>query len=99
VPTSLADLTRASFEAHVSSRFTLRAGERALELELIEVKALGATTPQRREPFSLLFRGPRDAMAPQGTYALEHGRLGTLSIFIVPLGLDATGMLYEAVFA
>ena len=52
----------------------------------------------RREPFNLLFRGPRSPYARQGTHRLEHDRLGTLEIFLVPLGPDATGMRYEAVF-
>ena len=43
--------------------------------------------------------GPQQPLLPQNTYGIEHKELGTLSIFIVPIGLDAEGMRYEAVFA
>ena len=35
---------------------------------------------------------------PQGTYPMEHETLGRLEVFLVPLGPDAQGMRYEAVF-
>ena len=52
-----------------------------------------------RRQFSLLFRGPVDPFLSQGTYRLDHAELGALDIFLVPIGPDAEGMRYEAVFA
>jgi hypothetical protein len=31
-------------------------------------------------------------------YGVEHDRLGTFDLFLVPVGADETGVSYEAVF-
>jgi hypothetical protein len=97
--------TAAAFAEHLATVFRLQSGGEPLPLELVEVqRASFAGNPAalgpagRREPFSLLFRGPRSPWAPQGSYRLEHEQLGTLELFLVPLGPDADGMRYEAVF-
>ena len=100
---SLETLTIETFQAHVDSAFTitLASGE-VLTLTLIEARALGAAQlPEGRAPFALLFRHPalpRQAYLPQHIYRLEHASLGALEVFIVPLGPDAEGMRYEAIF-
>ena len=48
--------------------------------------------------FSLFFRGPLDPQLSQGTYPLECESLGSLPLFLVPMGRNAEGMTYEAVF-
>ena len=52
----------------------------------------------RSEPFSLLFRGPLTPLLPQRIHRLAHPELGTLEIFIVPVGPDGAGQRYEAIF-
>jgi hypothetical protein len=52
----------------------------------------------RLQPFNLHFRGPREMRFAQGMRHLEHPALGGLDIFLVPIGADAAGLLYEAVF-
>ena len=52
----------------------------------------------RAEPFSLMLRGPRTPLLPQATYALRHPRLGTIELFLVPVGQDAEATRYEALF-
>jgi len=101
----LESLTAAAFAAHLKSVFRLQTGGEPLPLELVEVqKASYADDPAavgpsgRREPFALLFRGPRSPYARQGTHRLEHDGMGALELFLVPLGPDAAGMRYEAVF-
>jgi hypothetical protein len=101
----LGSLTAASFAEHLATVFRLHAGGESLPLELVEVqRASHAGNPAavgpagRREPFNLVFRGPRSPWAPQGIHRLEHDQLGTLDLFLVPLGPDAVGMRYEAVF-
>jgi hypothetical protein len=54
---------------------------------------------QSRQQFALVFRGPREPVLTQATYAVEHDELGRLEIFLVPIGPDGSGMRYEAVFA
>lgn len=54
--------------------------------------------PGGRDPFSLVFRGPREPLLAQATYRLEHAALGPLEIFVVPNASDASGTRYEAIF-
>ncbi|MFZ5815177.1 MAG: DUF6916 family protein [Bacillota bacterium] len=68
----------------------------SVAVELTEVNALGSTPHQRR--FSLLFQGPLDRFLPQGIYALRHDQLGEFDLFLVPVGRQPEGFLYEAVF-
>jgi hypothetical protein len=96
------ELTRALFADHLESKFRLDYGSsEPMEVELTQVAALdprNAPKPANREPFSLIFRGPRTFCVPQRIYKLDHEKLGTLEIFLVPIGPDEKGMRYEAVF-
>lgn len=96
---TLRQLTRGSFEPLLRQRFACRAGDHALELELVEVKKLGeAPRPNMREPFSLIFEGPGAPSLVQGTYPLTHAALGEQPLFLVPVGRDAQRTTYQAIF-
>lgn len=75
-----------------------------IHLQLVEAVSMGGPDPTdarpagRRRPFTLVFRGPRSPVAIQRIYRLDHATLGSFELFLVPLGPDARGMLYEAVF-
>jgi len=94
-------LTQQHFEPLLHQRFTLYVDENtSFEVELIEVQAL----PKRgavlaREPFSLIFRGPREFYVPQRIYMLQNETLGKQDIFLVPIGPDAVGHRYQAIFS
>ena len=94
-------LTVSDFQPHVGSGFRLDADD-VLEVELVEVDDVGGRSgvpPERpRAPFSVVFLGPRDPVLPQRIYRLEHDELGTLDLFLVPIGRDDAGVRYEAVF-
>ena len=92
-------LTRETFEPLKSQRFQLSLGDRApLALELAAVLGNGLKGAASREQFSLHFRGPHMPALPQRIYRLEHDQLGSLDVFLVPIGRDGSGMTYEAVF-
>jgi hypothetical protein len=98
----LESLTSAHFLEHVGSTFQFHYdAERSMPVELLDVvihRLGGGTALGRRESFSLLFRGPTSFRVPQRIYTLEHAVLGSLEIFLVPIGPDDQGMRYEAVF-
>lgn len=75
-------------------------GGEPLPLVLAEVNALAKPGEGwDRQPFSLLFRHPGERRnLAQGIFKLENETLGELELFLVPLGSDAGGMRYEAVF-
>ena len=97
-------LTRADFADRLGQTFRVHYGAATpLEAELVSATAFptrpgGPDLPARSEPFSILFRGPRTPVLPQRIYRIEHETLGTFDLFIVPVGPDAGGMQYEAVF-
>jgi hypothetical protein len=100
VPEVLDKLTHARFAEELGSLFQLHEGEAApFRLELAEATELSpSSVGLRRNPFSLVFRGPRQPVLPQRIYPLEHDRLGRLEIFLVPVGPEGENMRYEAVF-
>ena len=93
-------LTREDFAGRVGERFTAHASEQGpvLELELVEVREGGEAPEGHRKPFALEFRHDDERYLPQQTFKVEHGELGDLAIFLVPLGPKEGAMRYEAVF-
>ena len=71
----------------------------AIPLTLAEAEPLtNRLPPDARPPFSLIFVGKDPRVLPQRLYRLEHQEMGALSIFLVPVGKDAEGVQYQAVF-
>jgi len=97
----LEKLTVESFAEEMGKAFRLtQADVPAMDLVLVEARSLSARSgaPGGRAPFSLVFLGPRDPVLAQRIYPLESPSLGRLEIFLVPVGADAQGVKYEAVF-
>lgn len=92
----------AEFQQRLGQEFRLDlGGGNELRLELATVRDLGRRADPSGElsTYALVFRSPGERRhAPQGTYRLTHAGLGTLEIFLVPIGPDPVGMRYEAVF-
>ena len=92
-------VTREAFAEHLGKTFRIDVdGGEPVTVELIEATSLGQKSSGRREPFSLVFRGPATPHLPQQTYAMSHEGMGRLDVFLVPIGPDETGVRYEAVF-
>ncbi len=97
----LEKLTHKDFAKHLNQRFRLRSEDGELQLELIEATAIrtsGKRPDGVRAPFSLVFRGPKEVPLAQMMYDIEHQAMGNLGLFMVPIGPDDQGMLYEVVF-
>lgn len=93
----LAHLNVQALVAQLNTLFQAQPEEgQAVMLELIRTVDLGSTP--RHEQFSILFRGPLDHFLPQRTYQLTHAVLGSFALFLVPVGREAEGFLYEAIF-
>ena len=86
-----------TFSGHVNTKFLMHYGDsQTAELELTNVTDVGSSP--RQIQISLLFQGPDNAPIAQGIYKLEHDKLGALDIFLVPIGKDAKGVQYQAIF-
>lgn len=77
--------------------------EPAAELTLQEATPHGpapdAPAPGARQAFALVFTGPPSPALSQGTWDLRHPDLGTVAIFLVPIGPGPDGPRYEAIFS
>ncbi len=99
----LETFTIETFSGHLGGTFRIYAGSgEPLELELISATGLGGSpeggASGRRQPFSIVFRGPGDILLPQRTYWVEHEQIGSFDLFLVPIGPDEKGLCYEAIF-
>lgn len=89
-----------AFKACLDQGFVLRHGDAAEELRLIEVARLEqAHSDAGRAAFSIVFESAGREVLPQQIYAFSHPDLGDFELFIVPIGQDANGTRYEAVFS
>jgi hypothetical protein len=85
------------FSGDVGGKYLMHYGEgKTAELELISAADVGSSA--RQVQFSLEFRAPVDAPLAQGSYRIDHDKLGTLDLFLVPIGRDQKGVRYEAIF-
>jgi hypothetical protein len=96
----LEDLTCEHFERRLNQVSRIKSDSGALELRLVECRRLNShgRSNGQREPFSLMFLGPRQPVLPQRMYNFDFGELGAFDIFIVPIASDGSGTTYEAVF-
>ena len=97
------------FAACLNQPFQIHYGvPQPIEVTLIEVSVNNKQSPiGDRQPFSLIFLctqelgGSAASYLQQGTYPIAHSTLGTLDLFIVPIGPGQTsgGMQYQAIFS
>ncbi len=96
LPLKLEDLKKTTFDKHLNTKFHIHLDPSDVaDVELVEtteakVKGL--------ENFSIVFRGPHDKSFQQSTYKVEHDKIGSFDLFMVPIGKDNNGIYYEAVF-
>ena len=100
---SLETLTVEIFQPRIGETFQIRPRpDTDISAELIEARSLGepgrATASKRRIPFALSFRTNLSPVLPQRIYEVVHDEMGTYEIFLVPVGPDGKGMVYEAIF-
>jgi hypothetical protein len=94
-------LTEEDFSKHLHTKFRVHAeGTEGLEIELEEVVSYrgGPKEQAGMERFSLFFQGPGHIMLKQHLFELEHEQMGSLALFLVPLGRYEQGFRYEAIF-
>lgn len=94
---SLDSLHYEDYAPHVNSKFTAHCADgSSLELELTDV--LENSPSPRQEQFVLTFRAPLTTPPHQQLFSVQHEQLGSGIIFLVPIGKDANGIIFEAVF-
>ena len=97
----LETFTADTFAPHVGETFRVIVDDQwEMPARLTSVTPWGGETAKGRprQPFTLLFHGPAEASLPQQMYRVEGAGMEPVEIFLVPIGNDAEGSRYEAVF-
>lgn len=87
-------LRRSTFQPHLRSAFTLNGADGSYQAMLTEVGNVKTAPRGHDRKFRLLFK-VTGAQPAGGTYRLSHGKIGTMNLFVSPVG--ASGDVYEAV--
>ena len=96
---ALEKLTAEDFRKHLGQSVRLL-GNPELEAEIWKVTDISNPLIQGRAAFSVEFRTNGEmGYFPQGILPVSHPDIGLMELFIVPLGADAQGMRYEAIFS
>jgi len=91
------ELTRDDYAANLNTDFVVEFNpEMKITMQLIE--ATEVLERFRQRTYSLLFQAPADTPIAQGMLNIEHEKLGQFNIFLVPVGKDDRGVLFESVF-
>lgn len=93
----IATLSIDDFEPHLNATFEINAPGGIVPLKLVQTASAGHAM-REGGAFSLLFQAPGGPFLPQAIYSLRHPALGTLEIFLVPVGPLPGGNGYHAVF-
>jgi hypothetical protein len=94
-------LTAIDFQSHVGEDFFIHfSGEVTGTAQLEKVVDLPAYNNRERKPFSVLFQTTqKNHHYQQAIYTIEQPGLGSMEIFLVPVGRNEKGVQYEAVFS
>ena len=93
----LAALAIGDFSPHIDGTFDMQAAGGVVPLKLVKVDPVG-NSGRAGGAFSLLFVAPKGPWLRQAIYQVEHPALGTMDIFLVPVGPEPDGNGYQAIF-
>ena len=79
------------FAAHVGSAFHFQhSSGSGIDFQLLSIQDTPNFKPNtvwaKRPPFSLFFAAPKGLEVGQGSFTLHHPVLGTMMVFMVPIG-------------
>ena len=93
-------LKKSLFESQLNTTFVIRKGPAEFPVKLVAVTDLHRYKgiPERKEGFTLSFRGKAGKALNQDTYVIEHKELGLFSLLLVPsMTRNKAAHHYEAV--
>src|SRR4051812_9570760 len=93
----LATIRIEDFAPHCDTVFGMQAPDGELPLTLVKVAPAGASG-RAGGAFALTFVAPQGPFLPQAIYPVTHPALGTMEIFLVPIGPIPGGNGYHATF-
>lgn len=93
----LAVLRIDDFTPHLEAVFEMQSADGTVPLKLSTVTPAGESG-RAGGAFSVLFVAPKGPWLQQAIYPIQHPALGTLEIFLVPIGPLPGGNGYQAIF-
>jgi hypothetical protein len=93
----LATLAVDDFKPLLGSQFEVQSAGATVAMKLLRVDPAGESG-RKGGAFSLVFATPRGPWLQQSIYPMRHAALGTMEIFLVPIGPQAEGNGYQAIF-
>ena len=93
------EITHEMFADHLEKTFRIHCGDEFLDVELTEVEVReGQAIEGLRQPFTLIFRGPKDRTLGEGLYKVENEDVGTVELYIIPIITVGDRQNYQVVF-
>lgn len=90
-------LTHENFSRYLNEEFSVYINEDLnVNLKLEEISEFMVSA--RQEHFWIVFRGPNDVFLDQGLRRFSHESMGEFELFIVPIGQDQNGFMYQSIF-
>lgn len=89
--------SRSTFAPTLGDDFTLTGPAGTVHATLDEIGDLVGDPAGAERRFSLLFRAPSTVRSGDGVYTVANRRLGSRSLFLVPVDRGAAARLYQAV--
>jgi hypothetical protein len=88
------------FTPHLSKQFSFEGRPQILRLASVEVSPASSTpAPDHRNPFILVFQGPRDDVMPEGLYTAKVEDGARFELYVVPIHTTGTDRQdYQAIF-
>ena len=88
------------FSDRLQETFTAVVGDFSVDMTLIDARRLPEkfAGPIRAEPFRLYFKCVGEILPAQGMYTFVNAATGEVAMFVVPIGPEKDGMIYEAIF-
>lgn len=94
-------LQREDFARTENQEFDVFVGEATMTMTLVSIEPFRTPQGQGREAFSLCFKSSSPVLLPQSTYQMRNRSIAgaeKVGVFIVPIGREKDGYLYQAVF-
>lgn len=92
--------TYEGFAGHLNETFAVGFGTSSVEMTLVQATKGKPRDWEglRTEPFALIFKCAHPVILPQKSYLFQNSAFGKMDIFIVPVGRERDGVVYQAIF-
>ncbi len=91
-------ISHENFSGHLNALFRVEVAETSLELELVEVEVGKPIDASLRDPFTLIFQGPKDSILAEGSHNLSNDDAGSFELYIIPIVSLGDQQLYQSIF-